>query len=358
MIPSPHVEAASGQLSSIHSHPRDSAVRFDAGEHVYTLPHLQNRRLISVTTLVNHFFEPFDADVVIRCMMNSPKWTASKYYGMTPEAIKTLWATNGRDASVKGTRLHAFIEACYNKADLSQYADLLPTPEVNQFQRFVSDIGFARTRSDDPVIPYRTEWVVYDESINVGGTIDMVYKNLKDGTYTLVDWKRCKRIHKQAPTNNGRRMAKGVMHTLPDCNFTKYSMQLNVYRYIVEKVYKLTVRDAYIVAFHPDQTTYHMHKVEPDPILTVILPRLFDSLRNTAGNEHAWHRVLADAIAQPACSSLIGRQLQFVEEDDIADAIVEDHHMLRRSDSSDTGNVMTMLNVDDDVVPMDVEWVS
>lgn len=336
-------------LSISHPHIRDSAVRFDAAEHVYTIPHL-HKKLISVTTLVSHFFEPFDADSVIRCMMNSPKWPTSKYYGMPPDRIKELWATNGRDAAAKGTRLHAFIEACYNNADVSSYADLLPTPECAQFQRFVTDLGVARIQQKDPVIPYRTEWVVYDESINVGGTIDMVYKNLADGTYTLVDWKRCKRIHKNAPTNHGRRMAKGIMSGLPDCNFTKYSMQLNVYRYIVEKVYNMKVRDAYILSFHPDQTNYHMHRVDPDPILSVILPRLFDSLRKVANDEYAWRRALEEARSNPACPPPHGHQFQFVDED-IEDEVAEMPNILRRSDSSDTGTIRMV----GDVVPMDVE---
>ncbi len=48
----------------------------------------------------------------------------------------------------------------------------------------------------------------------------------------------------------------GPLAHLPDCNYWHYSLQLNVYRYILERYYGLTISDMYLVILHPDQPSY------------------------------------------------------------------------------------------------------
>ena len=43
------------------------------------------------------------------------------------------------------------------------------------------------------MIPWRSEWVIFDSESKIAGAIDMVYKK-KDGTFAIFDWKRTKRI--------------------------------------------------------------------------------------------------------------------------------------------------------------------
>ena len=43
---------------------------------------------------------------------------------------------------------------------------------------------------------------------------------------------------------------------LPDTNYWHYTMQLNVYKWILEKYYNVEVGDLYIVILHPDNTSY------------------------------------------------------------------------------------------------------
>ena len=47
-------------------------------------------------------------------MMNSKRWTESKYYGMTREEIKQSWDNNRDTAASAGTKLHYDIECYYN----------------------------------------------------------------------------------------------------------------------------------------------------------------------------------------------------------------------------------------------------
>jgi hypothetical protein len=77
----------------------------------------------------------------------------------------------------------------------------------------------------------------------------MVYEN-PDGTLSIYDWKRAKNITR---INNFNRFATHpfVCH-LPDSNYWHYAMQLNTYKYILEKKYNKKIRDLFLVRLHPD----------------------------------------------------------------------------------------------------------
>ena len=61
------------------------------------------------------------------------------------------------------------------------------SPEYAYFQRFVAD--------HPDLVPYRTEWMIWDKELRFAGSIDMVYEN-PDGTLMIYDWKRSKGINK------------------------------------------------------------------------------------------------------------------------------------------------------------------
>ena len=46
------------------------------------------------------------------------------------------------------------------------------------------------------------------------------------------------------------------------CNYNLYSLQLNIYRYILESEYDMRISAMYLGVFHPNQETY-LHVVIP-----------------------------------------------------------------------------------------------
>lgn len=220
-------------LRRLNGHPRDEHLVFDEGPHVYYIRGDSNN--ISVTTLVHRYFGQFDADAVIAKMMASPKWPKSKYFGMTGEAIKKQWSDAGLDASTKGTRMHKSIELFYNN---------LPTDDFEQDKEFQMFKHFHHVWKD--LVPYRTEWEVYDEELRLAGSIDMVFKH--NDELFIYDWKRSKEIKF---TNRWER-GLGPLQDYDDCNFVSYSLQLNIYRYILEKHYGLKIAGLFLVVIHPD----------------------------------------------------------------------------------------------------------
>jgi ATP-dependent exoDNAse (exonuclease V) beta subunit len=100
-------------------------------------------------------------------------------------------------------------------------------------------------------VPYRTEWLVFKESIKLAGSIDMLYKK-PDGTYTIYDWKRAKEIKF---TNTFQNMSP-PLENLPDTNYWHYSLQLNIYRKILEELYGIVISEMALVVLHPNNPSY------------------------------------------------------------------------------------------------------
>ena len=242
-------------LEKQNKHNRDAYITFREQDHIYTVKGKTN--FISVTKKVHALFEPFNADKIINDMMNSSKWESSKYFGMTKDDIKTQWNKNGIEASKLGTEMHLMFEKYYNSIHFN--AEGL---EVDYFKNFIID--------HKHLIPYRTEWKVYDEDKKLTGTIDMVYMN-EDGTLSIYDWKRCKSINKLNTFNKFSSCDK--IKNIPDTNYWHYSIQLNLYKYILEKKYGFIVKDMYLVQIHPNQNNYKKIKVD---ILIDVVDNILD----------------------------------------------------------------------------------
>lgn len=234
-------------LSRSNSHPRDSGITFREEDHVYTLKN--GSHPISVTTLIHKYFPHFDADLIISKMMNSPNWIDSKYFGMTPEEIKAQWSENGATQSNLGTVMHAAIEDWFNGN--------LPvepkTVEFGYFKRFWANFQ----RENEGWRPYRTEWIVYDEKRMISGSIDMVLINEK-GNLVLMDWKRSKEIKYDNRWEKGR----GPCSHLDHCNYNHYTIQLNMYKRILEENYGKRVVAMFLLVFHPNNDDYVMINVK------------------------------------------------------------------------------------------------
>ena len=230
-------------LSKKHRHERDERIVFDEGPHIYYVD--GKKTDISVTGLVHSHFPHFDADKIIDKMMKSNKWPQSKYFGKTKIQIKEQWKQNGKEASDAGTKLHLDIENFYNGLDVQN-----DSIEYLQFLEFHKKIGSMLT-------PYRTEWTVFDEDLNISGSIDMIFKDA-DGTLLIYDWKRSKGIKK---TNYFESATTDCINHLPNSNFWHYSLQLNTYKMILERKYGKKVSGMYLVSLHPIQDTWKRIKV-------------------------------------------------------------------------------------------------
>jgi hypothetical protein len=269
-------------LDTRNFHSRDKNIEFYEDTHTYKIISDTEHKYTSVTTWIHSLFSEFDADAIISKMISSKGWRdGHKYWGKTPQQIKELWEINRLEASHAGTQLHFLIECfmnnpsfssdfVYSNQDLYNTYTKLPVSltEWDYFIQFIHDFPH--------LIPFRTEWTVYYEEIQIAGSIDMVYQNT-DGTLSIYDWKRAKNITKE---NTFYKFANHpAISYLPDTNYWHYVLQLNIYKHILQDKYGLVIKDLFLVRLHPDaeNKTYELIEL---PDLSNIISILFEERKN------------------------------------------------------------------------------
>ena len=246
-------------LKQKNPHSRDNHITFEEGPHIYTID--GNSDFTSVTTWNHSHFPKFDADKIIDKMMNSPNWTNSVYYGKTKNQIKQQWEDNKNEAAAAGTDMHYDIECFYNNNIVTN-----DSIEYSYFQDF-----YKKTKE---LVPYRTEWMIYDKELQLAGSIDMIFEN-PDGTLMIYDWKRCKEIKK---INKFQSAITECISHLPDTNYWHYALQLNTYKAIIEKNYNKKVTKMCLVSCHPNNKNNSYLEYEV-PDLGKEISVLFDKRR-------------------------------------------------------------------------------
>lgn len=247
-------------LAVKNTHHRDALIEFEEASHKYTILCDRDTKYTSVTTFIHEQFEEFNADLIIGRMMDSPYWPKNKYYGKTPFEIKALWEANRDSAASAGTKMHYDIECYYNQMTVEN-----DSVEFKYFKDFVE--------KHPELEPYRTEWVVFDTDLKIAGSIDMVFYNTKTNEYNIYDWKRCKEIKK---TNSFNKYSiSPVLASIPDTNFWHYTLQLNLYKALLQKNYGITITTCALVCLHPENKnkTYQIHKV---PDIQPLVMELFE----------------------------------------------------------------------------------
>jgi len=230
-------------LSQANPEPREADILFDEPTHVYTIVTDPGVKYESVTTFIHHFFEEFDAKEAIRKMRNGRNWNEkNQYFNMTDDEIMAFWEKNKVDASTAGTNMHNNLEKVYNQEDPDpEYAS---TKEYLLFLEYLQDYNYRA---------YRTELRVYTEIYKKAGSIDMIYHDpCNPGKFIICDWKRSKEIKYNNPYQKG----KGVLSHIDDCNFWHYTLQLNMYKYILERHYHKQITGMFLARFHPNQEHY------------------------------------------------------------------------------------------------------
>jgi hypothetical protein len=163
-----------------------------------------------------------------------------KYYRQSEQQILDGWEALGNRASSLGSRFHAHVEYHCNNMTVEDNS-----PEFQQYLNF---------RMENPeLIPFRTEMLIIHEEYRIVGSVDAIFKNRQTGKFFIIDWKRSKKV-------DAKQGDKGYfpLEHLKGNNLTKYSIQLSLYRYILETVYGLEMDTSALVICHPNQKNYVM----------------------------------------------------------------------------------------------------
>jgi ATP-dependent exoDNAse (exonuclease V) beta subunit len=246
-------------LAQNNKNHRDKNLTFNEAEHIY---YYNNEVFKSVTTWISSLFEKFDQEKIILKMMSSKSFIKNELYGKTKEQIEELWSMKNKKAIEEGVNLHNDIENYLNNETVNN-----TTIEFVYFQNFLRE---------HLLNVYRTEWAVYDERLKLAGTIDMCAMN-SNGSLSLYDWKRTKAIKK---INYYKKYSTlETLHYFDDTNFNHYALQLNLYKYILEKNYNFKVSSMYLVCLHPENKNndYLMFSV---PVMNYEIEQVLNHIKN------------------------------------------------------------------------------
>lgn len=242
-------------LKVLHPFDRDRRCVFNEVDHVYVIDGI-TRAPWSASRMAHMCMEPFDGASILD-RYYTEEWARRKGYVDATGAvldragISMLWHRNGLCQSRRGTLMHWHIECILNGYTLA----MPHSPEISMFfifkREFLDFLG---------LVPHRTEMSMFHCGLCLAGQADFICRDI-NGTFVIIDWKRCKSIDEYG--FNGKVQLAPLDH-LPHCNFMVYSLQLNIYRHILESEYGLSVSGMYLVVLHPDQWPLGPHVYQVD----------------------------------------------------------------------------------------------
>ncbi len=255
---------SSGKLSN----PKE--LIFTEKDHTYKV---DNMKLTSVTTLLKDYFSPFDAKKIAKKLAMMQKGRNGKKYKLGEEitdedkkkATQKYWKAEWKEASNHGTRIHKGLENAVRSPKDSMQAIWDNSIEERDTKKMTQGWTFLSLHSDKDteLIP---ELQLYDLELGLAGTIDLVIT--KDKKTSLADWKTNKRIDRKGYQGA---MALPPISELPDCNYSKYALQLGVYAFMLERKGYL-IDKLYLVHLKEDSfTPYEIDYQEVKPFVEAIL---------------------------------------------------------------------------------------
>ena len=230
-------------LQTLNPFPRDGRIEFFEEGHKYVI---DGATCVprSVTGLVHQFEVPFDADGTIGKMRKGSNWNLKKkdYTKpngeiMTDAEIKDKWDKNRDVSSRRGTLMHWQIEMFLNGAKIFGPFSTEFGYFLNFYQKFMLEKGLEAVR---------TEFSVFHSGLVCAGQIDLLARYAGTKSYVILDWKRSKEIR----TSNRFQRLKAPLRHLDQTNLETYSLQLNMYRYILQTEYDVAVEEMYLVVLH------------------------------------------------------------------------------------------------------------
>lgn len=237
-------------------------IRFIEKDHKYKIN--GNIANYSVTSLLKKYTSEFDSNKIA-------KNVAIKQNRRVEDVLKE-WDYKRNYSCLKGTEFHKYVENFLNRKfvelDEKSFHEFLLSEKSNDIeskkqtyiktfkQMIISFLNFYKWY-DENYYFLKSEFVVGDFESGVCGTIDNLSFHKKDKTLAILDYKTNQNIKSEG--FKGKKLLNEMSH-LDDCELVKYSIQLHVYKYILEKNTNFEVKNLHIIWF-PENGNYKL--IEP-----------------------------------------------------------------------------------------------
>ena len=234
-------------------------VAFNNDEHCYWNVN-DNRRYISVTTLIHRFTQPFDKEfwsaykaleklipkenwlIEKKSLLNTKKidmeiltlYNISKNdFNKTQQDILDAWDEENRKSCERGTKIHEDLENSFYKKSKG-----ISLQKFGIGGKFECKKDYPELDLEYGVYP---EYLIYRESddgiLRIAGQVDLIIKSGNE--IVIVDHKSNKKIEQKSFFNSKTKTStkmKYPLNTLDDSNFWHYSLQLSTYAWMLQKI--------------------------------------------------------------------------------------------------------------------------
>jgi len=203
-------------------------IAFDAEAHSY---YNRSGEFTSVSKVISWYVKPFNSKDISLAI--------AKRDNVSQKSVLAEWKFKSDASLVRGNGIHDDLEKFFN-GDL----DVLAAENVGGLFYDVGSIV-----ENDAVVhcEFLTEQIIYNTKNLLSGTIDLMRFN-PDGTVSLFDYKTNKEITRTSKYHN--KMLNGLEH-LEDCHLTKYSLQLGLYKWMLEQD-GFVVKDMHLIHINHD----------------------------------------------------------------------------------------------------------
>jgi len=232
-----------------------NCITFKEDTHKYFI-HGQEASRLSVTGLISKYKPKFEED----------KWARikAKSLNISVEEMKFLWSEKNLYSTTLGTELHRLIECAYTnetyKFDSDKIKQSLGESTYKGFSDHLCTIAshfknfYTDTKETLQVVA--NELTVGDiDGTKVCGTLDMLAYNKQENCLDIYDFKTNKSI---TYNSTYKERFNEPLSSLDVCEYNTYSLQLSIYRYIIEKYTTLKIKNLYIVWFNKENKNYKL----------------------------------------------------------------------------------------------------
>ncbi len=227
-----------------------SHIKFFDKNHTYTINNKPAKE--SVSGLLKKFEKPFESEKIAGYVAERDQKTIDQ--------VLAEWEFAKNYSCHKGSEFHLFVENYFNRKQLTIDIEALMgfydsnlkffnketsiSNYYNELAHLIKNfLNFYDWWKKDHIL-IKSEFVVGDDESNICGTIDNLSFNKKTKELVIFDYKTNKEIKKKNPRDQ---MFLEPINYLSHCEYIKYSLQLNLYQYIIEKNSPFKVPKSYIV---------------------------------------------------------------------------------------------------------------
>jgi hypothetical protein len=212
---------------------------------------------LSVTGFLKKFKKEFDQKSAARHV--------AKKTNTTIEQVLADWKVNNLYSTTIGSMLHKYIENfyCNKRVEFEGSFDGLGIEEklkiVDQFPKLV---GLFQNFYNDHkhLLCFKNEMIVGDlDDTNICGMLDLLAYNKVTDKLEILDFKTNKKMEKKSAYGN---MLLYPFNEISEGELNEYLIQLNIYKYLIEKYTNLVIDKLKIVWFNVKNDNYKLYELE------------------------------------------------------------------------------------------------